>query len=121
MVFYGVCIKTTIFNGKGFFEKNDLFSIGFSLLAMGLIFSGLLNESLWFNTYIGMGVTLYGLSYFIFHDIIVHRRYKHKWKFGSRYMKKIIRVHKVHHKHLKKDGAEAFGFLYASKRFDRLL
>lgn len=108
-------------HGKGFFEKNDLFSIFFSLLAMGFIFSGLLVESLWFNFYIGLGVTAYGMAYFIFHDVIVHRRYKHKWKFGGRYMRKIIRVHKVHHKNLKKDGAEAFGFLYAGKKFDHLV
>lgn len=108
-------------HGKGFFEKNDLFSIFFSFLAMGFIFSGLLIESIWFNFYIGLGVTGYGLSYFIFHDVIVHRRYKHKWKFGGRYMRKIIRVHKVHHKTLKKDGAEAFGFLYAGKKFDHLV
>lgn len=108
-------------HGKGFFEKNDLFSIFFSLIAMGFIFSGLLVEGLWFNFYIGLGVTGYGLAYFIFHDVIVHRRYKHKWKFGGRYMRKIIRVHKVHHKNLKKDGAEAFGFLYAGKKFDHLV
>jgi len=108
-------------HGKGFFEKNDLFSIFFSLIAMGLIFSGLLVESLWFNFYIGLGVTAYGMAYFVFHDVIVHRRYKHKWKFGGRYMRKIIRVHKVHHKNLKKDGAEAFGFLYAGKKFDHLV
>lgn len=108
-------------HSKGFFEKNDLFSIFFSLLAMGLIFAGLLIPSVWYAFYIGLGVTGYGLSYFIFHDVIVHRRYKHRWKFGSKYMQKIIRVHKIHHKHLKKDGAEAFGFLYAGKKFDKYL
>lgn len=106
---------------KGFFEKNDLFSLFFSLVAMGLIMTGAWVESLWPLAWIGIGVTLYGISYFVFHDVIVHRRYKHRWRFKSRYMRKIIRVHKVHHKHLKKDGAEAFGFLYADKKFDKLV
>lgn len=102
-------------------EKNDLFSLVFSLPAMALIISGLHWSHLWYLAYIGFGITLYGLAYFVFHDVIVHRRYKHKWKFKSRYMRKIIRVHKVHHKYLKKEGAEAFGFLYAGKKYDKMI
>jgi beta-carotene 3-hydroxylase len=30
----------------------------------------------------------------------------------------MIRAHKIHHKHLGKDGAEAFGFLYAPKKYE---
>lgn len=108
-------------HGKGFFEKNDLFSIFFSLLAIALIFSSAFYPALWPLTFLGFGVTAYGIAYFVFHDVIVHRRYKHKWKFKSRYMRKIIRVHKIHHKYLKKDGAEAFGFLYAGKQFNKYL
>jgi beta-carotene 3-hydroxylase len=106
---------------KGFFEKNDLFSICFSAIAMALIFIGLLIEGMWPLFYLGLGVTGYGIAYFVFHDVIVHKRYRHNWQFNSKYMRKIIRVHKVHHKNLKKDGAEAFGFLYAGKRFDHLV
>ncbi|MBI3143062.1 MAG: sterol desaturase family protein [Bacteroidetes bacterium] len=108
-------------HSKGFFEKNDLFGIFFSLLAMGFIFSGLLVPYLWPLFYIGLGVTAYGMAYFVFHDIIVHKRLKHQWQFKGRYMRRIIKVHKVHHKYLQKDGAEAFGFLYAGKHFDQVV
>ena len=106
---------------KGFFEKNDLFSLVFSVMAMALVMSGVQWPSVWYLTWIGLGITLYGIAYFVFHDVIVHRRYKHRWRFKSAYMRKIIRLHKIHHKYLKKDGAEAFGFLYAAKSLDKHL
>lgn len=102
---------------KGFFEKNDLFGVFFSFIAMGLIMSGIYwYQSLWPLLYLGIGVTLYGLAYFVFHDVIVHRRVKHRWRFNG-YLRKIIRIHKIHHKTLDKDGAKAFGFLYAPKKY----
>jgi len=68
--------------------------------------------------WIGLGITGYGIFYVIFHDIIVHRRIKIPYKATTQYMKRLIRAHKVHHKYTAKDGAEAFGFLYAPKKYD---
>lgn len=106
---------------KGFFEKNDLFGLFFSFIAMGLIFGGIFIPEVWFATYLGIGVSMYGAAYFIFHDVIVHKRYYHRWKFGNKYMQKIIKVHHIHHKNLDKDGAEAFGFLFASKKYKKVV
>nr|WP_293838364.1 sterol desaturase family protein [uncultured Arsenicibacter sp.] len=103
---------------KGFFEWNDLFAIVFSAVAITLIVVGLEVPSLNYLTWLGAGVTLYGAFYFIFHDVIVHQRVKFKHKFQSRYMKRIIRAHYIHHKVHTKEGAQAFGFLYAPKRYD---
>jgi beta-carotene 3-hydroxylase len=33
-------------------------------------------------------------------------------------MKRIIRAHKIHHKKMTKEECEAFGFLYAPKKYD---
>ena len=38
---------------------------------------------------------------------------------SGRYMQRIMRAHYVHHKVHSKEGAEAFGFLYAPKRYDK--
>jgi beta-carotene 3-hydroxylase len=104
---------------KGFFEKNDLFSVVFSLIAIGSIIAGIEVPSLWFMLPVGIGVTMYGIFYFVFHDIIVHRRVKLKTKFTNPYLLRIMRAHYIHHKVHTREGAEAFGFLYAPKKFDK--
>jgi len=100
-------------------ERNDLFALVFSFLAVAIIIIGLQISSLWLLAPIGLGITLYGLFYFIFHDIIVHRRIKIKFKAKHPYMKRIMHAHYVHHKVHSKNGAEAFGFLYAPKKYNQ--
>jgi beta-carotene 3-hydroxylase len=102
----------------GFFERNDYYAVVFSFVSIFLIFFGLENEQYWYTTYAGMGVTLYGVSYFVFHDLIVHRRIKFKYVAKWGYMKRIMNAHYVHHKVHTKEGAEAFGFLFALGKYD---
>jgi beta-carotene 3-hydroxylase len=102
----------------GVLEKNDLFAIVFSLPAVACMVAGLSYVPLYFLFWIGCGITGYGVFYIIFHDVIVHRRLKHNWRFGHPYMRRLIRAHKIHHKHSHKEGAEAFGFLYAPKKYE---
>ncbi len=104
---------------KGFLEWNDLFAIVFSSIAITLIVTGTNLPEYEFLAWIGGGVTLYGICYFLFHDIIVHRRVKMKIDTSGRYMQRIMRAHYIHHKIHTKQGAEAFGFLYAPKKYDR--
>ena len=99
-------------------EKNDLFSVVFGIASTITIVMGAEIPTLWPLFPIGLGIATYGLFYFIFHDIIVHRRIKIKYKATSRYMKRIMKAHYVHHEVHTKDGAEAFGFLYAPKKFE---
>jgi beta-carotene 3-hydroxylase len=100
-----------------FFERNDLFAIVFSIPSIVLIVVGFQVESLDILKYFGFGVMGYGIFYSVFHDIIVHRRIKIKFKAKSAYMKRIMNAHYVHHKTHTKEGAEAFGFLYAPKKY----
>lgn len=104
---------------NGFFEINDLFAVVFSLTAIGMFLAGVIDPELDYLTWVGAGVTLYGLFYFIFHDVIVHRRVKVKLDTSGRYMQRIMRAHYIHHKVHTREGAEAFGFLYAPKKYDR--
>ncbi len=100
-------------------ERNDLFAVVFSLPAIALIVIGSEIQSLEFLLPIGVGVTLYGIFYVIFHDIIVHRRVKINFRAKSKYMKRIMNAHYVHHMVHTKNGAEAFGFLYAPKKYEK--
>ena len=102
----------------GFFEKNDLFAVVFSVPSVATIVAGFEFEQLAFLKWIGFGILAYGIFYVLFHDILVHRRVKIKFVAKSPYLRRMIRAHKVHHKHLDKDGAEAFGFLYAPKKYE---
>lgn len=98
-------------------ERNDLFAVVFSVPAIVLIVVGDLYAEVWYLFYIGLGISAYGLFYFIFHDIIVHRRVKINYKARSGYMRRIMRAHYVHHEKHTKQGCEAFGFLYAPKKY----
>jgi beta-carotene 3-hydroxylase len=102
----------------GFFEKNDLFSLVFSIPAVVCILIGRAYPAIGFLVWVGIGITAYGLFYFIFHDVIVHRRIHIKYVAKSKYMKRIIRAHKIHHKKMTKEECEAFGFLYAPKKYE---
>jgi beta-carotene 3-hydroxylase len=101
---------------KGFFERNDLFAIVFSIPAIVLIVLGSL-LSIPEIMFIGFGITAYGIFYVIFHDIIVHRRIQIRFKAKSKYMKRIMNAHYIHHNKHTKQGCEAFGFLYAPKKY----
>lgn len=98
-------------------ERNDLFALVFSLPSIGLIYySTMVNYSPYLLS-VGIGILCYGVFYFIFHDIIVHQRIKWRPRKRSKYLERMINAHYIHHKkHTKEDG-EAFGFLYAPKKY----
>ena len=96
-------------------EMNDLFAVVFSIPSILTIYYG---YDTWLM-YVGYGILGYGIFYFVFHDIIVHRRVKIPFKAKSKYMKRITRAHYVHHETHTKEDAEAFGFLYAPKKYEK--
>lgn len=107
---------------KGRFEKNDLFAVFFSLIAAPTVFFGALFQ-IWPIMSVGIGMTIYGVLYMLFHDVLFHKRLKKifpmkgaKWE----YLKRIIRAHRVHHSSTEQGAGKAFGFLYASKKYDNV-
>lgn len=100
-------------------EMNDLFAVIFSIPSIVCIAVALGNPGLKWLLFVGIGIFCYGVFYFIFHDIIVHRRIKLPFKAKSRYMKRIIHAHYVHHENHNKENGKSFGFLYASKKYER--
>tara|TARA_B100000614_G_C14556295_1_gene495654 strand:- start:199 stop:636 length:438 start_codon:yes stop_codon:yes gene_type:complete len=96
-------------------QKNDLFFLIFAIPSIILIFIGYDNFSYLF--FIGIGIALYGLAYFIVHEIIIHRRLPPPSKTNSKYIKAIRRAHKIHHKNLYKEKGENFGMLIVPKKY----
>jgi ectoine hydroxylase-related dioxygenase (phytanoyl-CoA dioxygenase family) len=96
---------------KGLFDLNDLFVFYFALPSILFIWVGVyLAEPF---LYIGLGMTAYGIMYFIFHDGIVHHRMGFHYRAANPYMRRIIQAHGAHHAWNGRDGAVSFGFLYS--------
>ena len=63
------------------------------------------------------GIALYGLGYFIVHEIIIHQRLRLFRRSNHPYIRAIRMAHKIHHKTLGKHGASSFGMLIVSKKY----
>jgi len=100
----------------GFFEENDFFFLIFALPGIAGIFFGSMNHYN-FLFYIGLGITLYGATYFIVHDVFIHQRLKIFRNSDNLYFKAIRRAHKMHHKHLGKHDGECFGMLWVPFKY----
>lgn len=102
--------------GEGFFEKNDFFFLIFAIPGWLCIMLGW-SRANWIVTGIGAGITLYGLAYFLVHEIIIHQRFRLFTRSNNRYIKTIRWAHKMHHRHLNKEEGESFGMLWVGKKY----
>jgi beta-carotene 3-hydroxylase len=102
---------------KSIFEKNDLYVIPFMVLNILGFYYFVAHDPRFLP--LPIGSTLYGSFYFLFHEVIVHRRIPNK--ISSRashpYLIRLIRAHHIHHSSHTKDGAESFSFLYADPKY----
>jgi beta-carotene 3-hydroxylase len=80
------------------------------------LFVGMANDFNYFF-YIGLGITIYGFTYFLVHEIFIHQRFKYLRNSNSGYFRAIRRAHKVHHKKLEKEGGECFGMLWVPFKY----
>lgn len=103
---------------EGFFEKNDAFFLIFAIPSMALILFGTLNGND-YRLYIGIGIAMYGLAYFLVHDVFIHQRFRFLRNAKGTYFKGLRRAHKVHHKHLNKEHGECFGMLFVPFKYYR--
>jgi beta-carotene 3-hydroxylase len=99
------------------FEKNDAFGLFFAVVAFILMLIGATNGySMLF--FLGLGVTAYGLGYFLFHDVMFHKRVKgFRLRPNHPYLKRIVRAHAQHHQKSTRESGICFGFLYASPKY----
>lgn len=100
----------------GFFEKNDAFFLIFAVPCMVLLQIGVMKDIPWM-IFAGAGIFLYGMAYFLVHDVIIHQRFKWFTRSNNSYIRAIRWAHKMHHKHLDKEDGESFGMLFVAKRY----
>ncbi len=94
----------------GFFEKNDFFFLIFAVPSFFLMLFGMLYNISWMNA-VGLGILIYGIAYFLVHDVFIHQRFKWFRNSDNPYLLALRKAHKVHHKHLGKEEGECFGML----------
>jgi beta-carotene 3-hydroxylase len=101
---------------KKFFEKNDFFFLIFAIPGWLCIQFGCMYKN-WWAVSVGVGITMYGVAYFLVHEIIIHQRFKLFTRSNHRYIKAIRWAHKMHHRHLNKEDGESFGMLFIAKKY----
>lgn len=100
----------------GPFEKNDLFFLIYAIPSWLCIMLGLINQN-YPVVGIGAGIALYGITYFLVHDVLIHRRFKWFDKTNNSYFKAIRKAHKVHHKNRFKQEGSCFGMLIVPSKY----
>ena len=95
----------------GMFEVNDLYALVFAGLAILLIFAG--SRGIWPLQWVGAGMTLYGIIYFILHDGLVHQRWPFRYVPRRGYLRRLYLAHHFHHAVRGKEDCVSFGFIYA--------
>ncbi|MCW9707849.1 sterol desaturase family protein [Fodinibius salsisoli] len=96
----------------GAFELNDLFSLFFGAVSIYLMYRGMEAPVESMSFAIGLGIAIYGLLYFVIHDLFAHKRFM-PFKSDSKIMRLIRYAHQRHHQSIDKEGQEPFGlFLF---------
>ncbi len=102
----------------GFFEKNDRFFLVFAIPSATCYIVGSATPHFWVF-FIGVGISIYGLIYFLIHDVYIHQRFKWFRQLDSRYSRAILRAHGAHHARQTKEAGESFGLLLVDGKYFR--
>jgi beta-carotene 3-hydroxylase len=105
----------------GFLEKNDTFFLVFAVPSSISIFTGLLWQVPIVYS-IGFGILLYGIAYFLVHEVLIHKRLPKLRKvlfenLNNDYLNTLVYAHRMHHKHIGKEDGESFGMLVVDKSY----
>ena len=92
------------------FERNDAFFVFYAVVSITCFYLWSY-EGIWYTLPIGLGILVYGMAYFIVHDIFIHQRFKLFRNVDNKYARGLRRAHKIHHKHIGKEKGENFGML----------
>lgn len=99
-------------------EKNDYFFVIYAFPAIVLMIIGFALQ-IYPLVFLSIGITLYGMTYFLFHDIAIHQRIKFPYLQNSRnkYLRAIIKAHVAHHRPKNKKDFDNFGLLIFSSKY----
>ncbi|MCG8474377.1 MAG: sterol desaturase family protein [Cytophagales bacterium] len=102
----------------GIFEKNDAFFLIFAVPSFLLILFGSQN-AFDYRFYIGAGILLYGICYFLVHEVLIHQRLPWLQKASGKYFRGLRKAHAAHHKNPNKKGCTCFGMLVVPFKYFR--
>jgi beta-carotene 3-hydroxylase len=102
----------------GPFELNDFFSLIFALASIGLLIVGLHDPLRSPAFAVGVGFTIYGVLYFVIHDLFTHRRYL-PFQSKNPVMRLLKQAHLRHHHSAEQRGQEPFGLFLFDPRLLR--
>lgn len=100
----------------GFFEKNDIFFVIFAIPSWLCIMLGWMAHN-WYSVAFGFGIAGYGITYFLVHDVLIHRRFSWFDNINTPYVKGIRMAHKVHHKNRFKEDGSCFSLLIVPRKY----
>lgn len=101
---------------KSFWEKNDLYFLIFATPGIALIIYGTSMGFTW-PFFLGLGISLYGFTYLLVHDIIIHQRIKLFARVNNPYLAALKRAHKAHHANVHKNAAVSYGMLWVDSKY----
>lgn len=101
----------------GFFERNDRFFLVFAVPSASCFIIGSLFSEYFFLVFIGLGILLYGVTYFLIHDVYIHRRFRWFRHLDGEYSRAILKAHGAHHAKTTKEDCESFGLLVVHPKF----
>ena len=86
-------------------QKNDLFALMFAVPSIILCVLGSL-DGIDYRFWIGIGIALYGIAYFLLHDTLVHERTRILTSIDNNYFRAVVSAHNDHHR-----GRKNYGFI----------
>lgn len=101
----------------GFWEKNDRFFLVFAIPSMLSYMAGSLYPDFRWLLFVGIGISLYGLTYFLIHDVYIHQRFRWFKQLDGWYSRAILKAHGAHHAIITKEAGESFGLLVVNPKY----
>lgn len=101
----------------GFFEKNDLFFLVFVILSVIFYIVGLAVLGYFWLLFVGIGIFIYGMIYFLIYDVYIYQCFKWFWQFDSKYFCVILWVYGVYYVKCEKEDGEFFGLLIVNLKY----
>ncbi|MBL0082678.1 MAG: sterol desaturase family protein [Saprospiraceae bacterium] len=105
------------FEKEGFFEKNDLFFVVFAIPSATSFIVGSLIPAYHLLIFVGLGILIYGVIYFLIHDVYIHRRFSWFKQLDNPYSRAVLRAHGAHHSKNTKQDCESFGLLFVHPKY----
>lgn len=102
---------------NGFWEKNDRFFLVFAIPSFFCYLIGSMAPGYLWLLFVGIGISVYGICYFLVHDVYIHRRFSWFKQLDNTYSKAVLRAHGAHHSRTTKDDCESFGMLLINPKY----